>query len=61
MIIPSAVIPACEALNRGKDNVAGIQVTDLALRALLAHTMQGGSTWIPARKIGVRQPRAAPE
>ncbi len=61
VIIPPAVIPAREAWNREKNSAAGIQVKDLALCGWLTHTAQGGSTWIPARKIGIQQLCAAPE
>ena len=45
------VIPARGALKRGVSNSAGIRVKDSAVRALLAHTVRGGSTWIPAREV----------
>ncbi len=61
VILPPLVIPACAALNRGENDGAGIQVEDQALRDWLTHTAQSGSTWIPARKIGVQQLCAAPE
>ena len=45
------VIPARGALNWGGNKSAGIRVKDSAVCALLAHTVGGGSTWIPAREV----------